>query len=151
MSHRLCNSQFFFTKNTLDKSLLKLTVFCFILTKNRQLLSALQFLLSCFIRISEKKFLAYLPYSRDFLSLRRMKERRKNRHLFIEGAPSLFFCCLRQTMLRYSANEVALCANDVLLRKNCGREHPHLFRFALLDECKYDVQFNLFLSPLDEG
>ena len=28
-------------------------------------------------------------------------------------------------MLRYSANEVALCANDVLLRKNCGREHPH--------------------------
>ena len=33
-------------------------------------------------------------------------------------------CCLRQTMLRYSANEVALCANDVLLRKNCGREHP---------------------------
>ena len=66
----------------------KLTVFCFILTKNRQILSALQFLLSCFIRISEKKFLAYLPYSRDFLSLRRMKERRKNRHLFIEGAPS---------------------------------------------------------------
>ncbi len=65
----------------------KLTVFCFILTKNRQILSALQFLLSCFIRISEKKFLAYLPYSRDFLSLRRMKERCKNRHLFIEGAP----------------------------------------------------------------
>ena len=29
--------------------------------------------------------------------------------------------------------------------------HPHPFRFALLDECKYDVQFDLFLAPLDEG
>ena len=65
----------------------KLTVFCFILTKNRRILSALQFLLSYFIRISEKKDFAYLPYSWAFFSLRRMKEQRKNRHLFIEGAP----------------------------------------------------------------
>ena len=131
----------------------KLTVFYFILTKNRQILSALQFLLSCFIRISEKKFLAYLPYSRDFLSLRRMKERRKNRHLFIEGAPSLFFCCLRQTMLRYSANEVALCANDVLLRKNCGRDT--LSRSASLYYYLMNVNwmFNLTSScrPLTRG
>ena len=65
----------------------KTAVFSFILTKNRLILSALQFLLSYFIRISEKKFFAYFPYSRDFLSLRRMKEQRKNLSLFIEGAP----------------------------------------------------------------
>ena len=31
--------------------------------------------------------------------------------------------------------------------------HPHSFRYALtfFDECKYDVQFTRFLSPLDEG
>ena len=69
----------------------KLTVFCFILTKNRRILSALQFLLSYFIRISEKKDFAYLPYSWAFLSLRRMKEQRKNRRLFIEGAPKRAF------------------------------------------------------------
>ena len=63
----------------------KLAVFDFILTKNRLILSATQFLLSYFIRISEKKFFAYLPYSRDFLSLRRMKEQRKNLSLFTES------------------------------------------------------------------
>ena len=54
-------------------------------------MSALQFLLSYFIRISEKKFFAYFPYSRDFLSLRRMKEQRKNLSLFITGAPRAGF------------------------------------------------------------
>ena len=31
--------------------------------------------------------------------------------------------------------------------------HPHPFRYALLviDECILDVQFDLFLAPLDEG
>jgi len=65
----------------------KTAVFSFILTKNRLILNALQLLLSYFIRISEKKFFAYFPYSRDFLSLRRMKEQRKNLSLFITGAP----------------------------------------------------------------
>ena len=50
-------------------------------------MSALQFLVSSFIRISEKNFLAYLPYSRGFLSLRRMKEQSKNPFLFNESAP----------------------------------------------------------------
>ena len=36
--------------------------------------------------------------------------------------------CLRQTMLRYGANEVALCAKDVLLRKNCGRDTRTRFK-----------------------
>ncbi|MBR0414941.1 MAG: hypothetical protein IJI67_07720, partial [Clostridia bacterium] len=68
----------------------KTAVFNFILTKNRLILSALQFLLSYFIRISEKKSFAYLPYSRDFLSLRRMKEQRKNLSLLITGVPSAY-------------------------------------------------------------
>ena len=76
----------------------KLTVFYFILTKNRLILSATQFLLSYFIRISEKKDFAYLPYSLAFLSLRRMKERRKNRHLFIEGAPKPDFFMLASVL-----------------------------------------------------
>ena len=34
---------------------------------------------------------------------------------------------------------------------NCGRHIRTRSAGALLDECKYDVQFNLFSAPLDEG
>ena len=130
-----CNSQFYFLKNTLDKSLLKLTVFCFILTKNRQILSALQFLLSCFIRISEKKFLAYFPYSRDFLSLRRMKERRKNRHLFIEGAPSgrQLLCkgaCRCKNQRKAAESREGICKKYLRKNKN-GELRLTVFCFSL--------------------
>ena len=59
----LRSKKIYLAENTLDKTQIKLTVFCFILTKNRLILSATQFLLSYFIRISEKKDFAYLPYS----------------------------------------------------------------------------------------
>ena len=70
----------------------KSAALCLILTKNMLILSASQFLLSYFVRINEKNYLAYLPYSRGFLSLRRTEEQPKNPNLFIKGVPmSRFF------------------------------------------------------------